>query len=75
MGKSQSNKELELFIEDVGCQIQYKPAIPIITRELYDHIEDRTEEYKAEGNEDEVSLHYAIQDLGDPSTIGLICLF
>lgn len=55
---------VELFLEDVEAQIQYKPAARRISKELYGHLEDKTEEYKSEGLAEEEAMSCAVRDMG-----------
>lgn len=63
---------MELFLEDVEAQIQYKPAARRISKELYDHLEDKTEEYKSEGLAEEEAMSCAVKDMGDAAALGVM---
>ncbi len=63
---------VELFLEDVEAQIQYKPAARRISKELYDHLEDKTEEYKSEGLAEEEAMSCAVRDMGDAAALGVM---
>lgn len=63
---------MELFLEDVEAQIQYKPAARRISKELYGHQEDKTEEYKSEGLVEEEAMSCAVRDMGDAATLGVM---
>ena len=63
---------MELFLEDVEAQIQYKPAARRISKELYGHLEDKTEEYKSEGLVEEEAMSCAVRDMGDAATLGVM---
>lgn len=58
------------FLEDVAEQISYKPLRPLITKELEDHILDRTEAYIEEGMNREEAEKRAVAGMGDAVTIG-----
>lgn len=58
------------FLEDVAEQISYKPLRPSITKELEDHIQDRIEEYRADGMSPHEAERKAVTDMGDPVSIG-----
>ena len=63
---------VELFLEDVEAQIQYKPAARRISKELYGHLEDKTEEYKSEGLAEEEAMSCAVRDMGDAAALGVM---
>lgn len=63
---------VELFLEDVEAQIQYKPAARRISKELYGHLEDKTEEYKSEGLAEEEAMSCAVKDMGDAAALGVM---
>lgn len=52
------------FLEDVAEQISYKPLRPLITKELEDHILDRTEAYIEEGMNREEAEKRAVAGMG-----------
>lgn len=58
------------FLEDVAEQISYKPLRPSITKELEDHILDRTESYMDKGMSREEAEKKAVAGMGDAVTIG-----
>lgn len=66
------NQEVEEFLKDVEEQIQYKPAAKRISKELYDHMEDKAEEYKAEGLREEEAMSCAVRDMGDAASLGIM---
>ncbi len=65
-----SNK-IDVFLEDVAEQIQYKPIRDEIKEELAAHIEDKKEEYIWQGLDDTNAQDKAIDDMGDAVEIGV----
>lgn len=66
------NPDAEEFLKDVEAQIQYKPAARRIGRELYAHLEDKAEEYQAEGMSEEEAMSCAVRDMGDAAALGVM---
>lgn len=66
-----NNDDVRQFMQDVQDQIQYKPIVPELCSELYQHMEERQEEYMDQGMDQEKAARAALQDLGDPSEIGV----
>lgn len=60
----------EDFLDDVAEQIAYKPLRPAVVKELKDHIEDRAEEYQAEGLSRSQAVKKAVDAMGDGVSIG-----
>lgn len=71
MADYKKNDDVRQFMKDVQDQIQYKPIVPELCDELYQHIEDRQEEYMDQGMNQKNAARAALQDLGDPSEIGI----
>jgi hypothetical protein len=65
------SNNLNLFLEDVAEQIQYKPVRADVKAELTAHIEDRKEEYREQGMEELTAYNKAIEDMGDAVDIGI----
>lgn len=65
------SNNLNVFLEDVVEQIQYKPVRNDVKAELAAHIEDRKEEYKVQGMEELTAYNKAIEDMGDAVEIGI----
>ena len=65
------NNDVRQFMQDVQDQIQYKPIVPELCNELYQHMEERQEEYMDQGMDQEKAARTALQDLGNPSEIGI----
>lgn len=72
MNKRILSDEVNQFLEDVKEQIQYKPIREEIKEELKAHIEDRSLEYLDMGIGEEEAFHKAIEQMGDPSMIGVM---
>lgn len=58
------------FLEDAAQQIAYKPLRSSIIRELQGHIEDRAEEYEAEGMGPDEARKKAVLAMGDGVVVG-----
>lgn len=65
-----TNTPTSRFLEDVAEQISYKPLRPSITKELEDHILDRTEQYRSQGMSRAEAEKKAVAAMGDPVSIG-----
>lgn len=73
MGEQQtSSNETNQFLEDVIEQIQYKPIRTEIKEELKAHIEDHTLELMENGMEEKEATQIAIEQMGDPTSIGIM---
>lgn len=64
------SKKLDLFLDDVIEQIQYKPIRDEIKEELAAHIEDKKAEYVLGGMEESNAWNKAIENMGDAVEIG-----
>lgn len=62
---------VEQFVEDVTEQIKYKPIRASIEEELRGHLEDRAEEYSGEGMDSSSAVKKAVEQMGNPSEIGI----
>jgi hypothetical protein len=67
-----NNDDVRQFMQDVQDQIQYKPIVTELCNELYQHMEERQDEYMDQGMDQQKAARAALQDLGDPSEIGVL---
>lgn len=72
MSKISSSKEIERFLGDVKEQIQYKSIRGEIEEEIKAHIEDRAFEYMENGMEEKEAIHMAVEQMGDPTSVGVM---
>ena len=61
-------KTIEAYLEEVGAQIRWKRARPVVLWELERHLEDQRNAFAAEGREDPEGL--AVEEMGDPVAVG-----
>ena len=59
------------YIEKVTEQIRCKRALPLVTKELEDHIEDQKSDYMAEGMNATEAEEEAVRSMGDPIEVGV----
>ena len=59
------------YIQTVTEQIRCKRALPLVTKELEDHIEDQKCDYMAEGMEPSEAEEAAVLEMGDPVEVGI----
>ena len=59
------------YIQTVTDQIRCKRALPLVTKELEDHIEDQKCDYMTEGMEPSEAEEAAVLEMGDPVEVGL----
>lgn len=70
MNKKIPESPVTQFLNEVTDQISYKPLRPSIRQELEDHMNDRMEDYKANGLSHSDAEEQALRDMGDAVTIG-----
>lgn len=61
-------KTIQGYLDEVGAQIRWKRARPVVLRELERHLEDQRDAFAAEGQENPESL--AVEEMGDPVSVG-----
>lgn len=59
------------YIQTVTDQIRCKRALPLVTKELEDHIEDQKCDYMTEGMEPSEAEEAAVLEMGDPVEVGI----
>lgn len=59
------------YIETVTEQIRCKRALPLVTKELEDHIEDQKSAYMADGMDSFEAEEAAVLEMGDPVEVGI----
>lgn len=70
MNKKTPESPVSQFLNEVTDQISYEPLRPSIRQELEDHMNDRMEDYKANGLSHSDAEAQALRDMGDAVTIG-----
>lgn len=70
MNKKNPESPVSIFLNEVTDQISYEPLRPSIRQELEDHMNDRMEDYKANGLSHSDAEEQALRDMGDAVTIG-----
>ena len=60
----------QAYLEAVREQIRWKRARPVLIQELERHLEDQREAFLREGKSPEEAERLAIQDMGDPVSVG-----
>lgn len=58
------------WLEAVQSQIRWKRARPMLARELERHLEDQRDSFLKEGRPPEEAERLAVEDMGDPVTVG-----
>lgn len=58
------------YLAIVQEQIRWKRAQPVLLRELEQHLEDQRDDFLKEGKCPEEAERLAVQDMGDPVTVG-----
>ena len=58
------------YLDTVAAQIRWKRARAVAVRELGTHLEDQRNEFQAEGHSPEEAERLAVEELGDPATVG-----
>lgn len=59
------------YIQKVTEQIRCKRALPLVTKELEDHIEDQKSDYIEAGMNDAEAEEAAVLEMGDPVEVGV----
>lgn len=59
------------YIEILSEQIRCKKALPLVTRELEDHIEEQKEDFMAAGMTEWEAEEAAVREMGDPVEVGV----
>lgn len=62
--------EIKEYTTSVCNQIRWKKAHPIISREIENHLLDQRDAYLADGDDEITSIEKAIEQMGDPVTVG-----
>ncbi len=63
-------KTIAAYLEAVQEQIRWKRARPVLIQELERHLEDQRDDLLKEGKPAEEAERLAVEDMGDPVTIG-----
>ena len=58
------------YLDAVEAQIRWKRARAVAARELETHLEDQREEFLAEGHPPEEAERLAVEEMGDPVSVG-----
>ena len=58
------------YLDTVSDQIRWKRARTVVVRELETHLEDQREEFQAEGHAPEEAERLAVEEMGDPVSVG-----
>ncbi|MCF2664641.1 FtsW/RodA/SpoVE family cell cycle protein [Oscillibacter valericigenes] len=58
------------YLDTVQEQIRWKRARPVVVRELEQHLTDQRDAFLEEGNTPETAERLAVEEMGDPVTIG-----
>ncbi|MCI8971378.1 MAG: hypothetical protein HFF99_07915 [Oscillibacter sp.] len=61
---------MQSYLEVVQAQIRWKRARPVLAQELGQHLEDQRDHFLKEGKSPEEAERLAVQDMGDPVTVG-----
>ncbi|MDP4179568.1 MAG: FtsW/RodA/SpoVE family cell cycle protein [Bacillota bacterium] len=67
---TESNKNIQEFLQSTCNQIRFKSAHKSISNELSDHIEEQKKEYINQGYDEETAVVKAIEQMGDPVLVG-----
>lgn len=59
------------YIEILSEQIRCKKALPLVTEELEDHIEEQKKDFMAEGMTEREAEEAAVREMGDPVEVGV----
>ncbi|NNJ33226.1 permease prefix domain 1-containing protein [Lacrimispora defluvii] len=70
MNNKNPESPVSQFLDEVTDQISYEPLRPSIRQELENHMNDRMEDYKADGLSHSDAEEQALRDMGDAVTIG-----
>lgn len=63
-------KTIQDYLRTVEEQIRWKRAKPVVTLELQRHLEDQRDAFTAEGSAPEEAERLAVEEMGDPVTVG-----
>ena len=58
------------YLDTVQEQIRWKRARPVVARELEQHLTDQRDAFLEEGNTPETAERLAVEEMGDPVTVG-----
>ena len=58
------------YLDTVQEQIRWKRARPVVVRELEQHLVDQRDAFMEEGNPPEAAEWLAVEEMGDPVTVG-----
>ena len=58
------------YLDTVQEQIRWKRARPVVARELEQHLTDQRDAFLEEGNPPETAERLAVEEMGDPVTVG-----
>ena len=59
------------YLEILAEQIRYKKALPMIEKELEDHMEDQKRDFLASGMTEKEAETAAVMEMGDPVAVGV----
>ena len=59
------------YLEILAEQIRYKKALPMIEKELEDHMEDQKKDFLASGMTEKEAEAAAVMEMGDPVSVGV----
>lgn len=59
------------YLEILAEQIRYKKALPMIEKELEDHMEDQKKDFLASGMTEKEAEAVAVMEMGDPVAVGV----
>ncbi len=62
--------KIQKYCEDVCSQIRWAKAKPYVSKEIENHICDQRDYYMVAGDEEEIATIKAIEQMGDPISIG-----
>lgn len=62
---------IDLYTDEVERQIRWKKAIPSVILEIREHILEQREMYMKEGDPSEVATETTLDQMGDPTLLGL----
>lgn len=64
------HKTIQEYLQIVEDQIRWKRARPVVAQELERHLEDQRDAFLEEGNAPEEAERLAVEEMGDPVTVG-----
>lgn len=59
------------YLTAAGEQIRWRRARPLVLRELERHLEDQRDAFVQEGHDPEEAERLAVEEMGDPETVGV----